>query len=247
MHPVGVTLWGRTKLNKKSITPKSIGLVAIIAIVLMAITPAFVQVGAYSDALSVVNQMFIVGLVMTIFYSSWKVNKSEPISTKTVASQSKVLILGITYGLIVVVINGIIGGSNSLLTGDLDPTNFYLIMLAGVSEELFFRGFLQNVMKTFIRSIWVIVPSALVFAGFHWFRYGADPVSIGIMFALGLGFGAVYEISNDIGAPITAHVVNNGFSVLPMLITVLSGGILWIGVLVLVLVVSIILGMRKKG
>jgi membrane protease YdiL (CAAX protease family) len=63
-----------------------------------------------------------------------------------------------------------------------------------------------------------------------------------VMIAIGLGFGAIYELTGDIGAPMLAHVINNTFASLGMVILWLQGSFMVIAFLVVVLVVTYVLG-----
>lgn len=233
---------------QKSLAKRKIGLIAIVLIVLMAITPAFIQIGAEVHALSVINQMFIVGLVMTLAYSDWRsASKAQSASFVNIMAQSKVLVFGLMYGLLVIVVNAFVGMGGNLLLGDLSGGGFYLTILAGVSEELFFRGFIQNFFRSWMRSWYCVFPAAAIFAGFHYFRYGlTEPVGLIVMFAIGIGFGLVYEVTGDIGAPMLAHIINNAAASMSLVIMWVQGSMMVIGVLIAVLVVSIILGRSKR-
>jgi len=80
--------------------------------------------------------------------------------------------------------------------------------LAGLGEELFFRGILQNLFEKYLHNkhvaIWL---SAGIFSFIHFQFYGFFPRMI-----LGAYFGYLYIWYRNIWIPIIAHFFNNGFS-----------------------------------
>jgi membrane protease YdiL (CAAX protease family) len=88
------------------------------------------------------------------------------------------------------------------LLGPLSGREILVLALASsVGEELFFRGALQPML-----GIWV---QALIFAGLH---FGPGLRFLPWTFSalvLGVVFGAIHQLTGDIGAPIVAHFVIN--------------------------------------
>lgn len=83
-------------------------------------------------------------------------------------------------------------------------------ILAGISEELMFRGVLQNIaLRAFGNPHLAIWFAAFWFSFIHFQFYGFLPR----MF-LGALFGYLYFWTKNIGVPIFAHIVNNGFTLL---------------------------------
>jgi membrane protease YdiL (CAAX protease family) len=83
-------------------------------------------------------------------------------------------------------------------------------VLAGVSEELLFRGVLQNItLRAFGNPHVAIWFAAFVFSFIHLQFYGFFPR----MF-LGALFGYLYYWTKNIWVPVFAHFVNNGFTLL---------------------------------
>ncbi|MHA2022116.1 MAG: lysostaphin resistance A-like protein [Candidatus Thorarchaeota archaeon] len=156
----------------------------------------------------------------------------QPLSSKSVMTQLNTVIpVGLMTGTFLVMINlGISVGGNMLLGsafGSIDPTNFALGLLAGVAEELFFRGFLQTMFEffmggTLIARYFAPIPTALIFAWFHHFAYTNNIVAWWVIFGIGLGLGYIMAFSKDIGTPMLAHVFNNAFAMLPILIAFLQ-------------------------
>lgn len=83
-----------------------------------------------------------------------------------------------------------------------------IAILAGVGEELVFRGFLQNQFhKAFDNihlAIWV---SAFLFSAIHMQFFGFIPRML-----LGALFGYLYHWSGNLAIPMISHAVNNGFT-----------------------------------
>jgi uncharacterized protein len=83
-------------------------------------------------------------------------------------------------------------------------------VLAGISEELIFRGVLQNItLRAFGNPHVAIWFAAFVFSFIHLQFYGFFPR----MF-LGALFGYLYYWTKNIWIPMFAHFVNNGFTLL---------------------------------
>lgn len=83
-------------------------------------------------------------------------------------------------------------------------------ILAGIGEEMFFRGLLQPKMHRYTGSVhWGIWLTAIIFSAIHVQFYGFIPR----MF-LGALFGYLYVYSGSLIYPILAHIFNNSFTVL---------------------------------
>lgn len=83
-------------------------------------------------------------------------------------------------------------------------------VLAGIGEEMFFRGVLQPKMHLYTGSVhWGIWLSAIIFSAIHVQFYGFLPrVFLGAM------FGYMYVFTGSLVYPILAHIINNTFTVL---------------------------------
>jgi uncharacterized protein len=83
-------------------------------------------------------------------------------------------------------------------------------LLAGISEELMFRGVLQNIaLRAFGNPHMAIWFAAFWFSFIHFQFYGFLPR----MF-LGALFGYLYFWTKNLWVPMFAHIVNNGFTLL---------------------------------
>ena len=83
-------------------------------------------------------------------------------------------------------------------------------VLAGISEELLFRGVLQNItLRAFGNPHVAIWFAAFTFSFIHFQFYGFFPRML-----LGALFGYLYYWTKNIWVPMFAHFVNNGFTLL---------------------------------
>lgn len=93
--------------------------------------------------------------------------------------------------------------------GEFIATFFVIAVLAGLGEELFFRGLLMRFSaKRMHHAIPPIVISALLFAMMHSNIYGLPSI-----FIAGLLLGSFYYLTGSLWNSIAAHVVYNGLQV----------------------------------
>ncbi len=87
-----------------------------------------------------------------------------------------------------------------------------IAIIAGVVEELFFRGCLQQIVQKIVINkhiaIWI---TAILFSAFHFQFYGFVPRLL-----LGALLGYFYVWSGNIWTPIIAHIFHNAINVLIM-------------------------------
>lgn len=85
-----------------------------------------------------------------------------------------------------------------------------IALLPAISEELIFRGVLQNIMRRFFANphlaIWL---TAILFSAIHMQWYGFLPRML-----LGALFGYLYFWSGQLSLAVLAHFVNNGIAVI---------------------------------
>jgi len=88
------------------------------------------------------------------------------------------------------------------------------VILAPLFEEVFFRGLMQSLLRSLIRSPWaaIVVTSAL-FAGVHW-PYVKDMPAL---FALAIALGYNYERCGRLGPSILMHALFNAFNIVVFL------------------------------
>ncbi|MBD3407027.1 MAG: CPBP family intramembrane metalloprotease [Candidatus Lokiarchaeota archaeon] len=203
------------------------GLVAITLVVITIIFPVYVDIGVEDPRIDSFWKMFISGLVMTFILSLslalLKIRKSKRQNAKDLVifdftnpiKQIYVIILGIVGGVFIVTANILATTSSNLLLSTTNATGFYLGLLAGVAEELFFRGFLQTFFELLLQGtvfarFFAIIPTAIVFALFHAFTpSGLEFGTLLILFIIGVGLGILQAVVNDIGVSMLAHIFNN--------------------------------------
>jgi membrane protease YdiL (CAAX protease family) len=76
---------------------------------------------------------------------------------------------------------------------------------APIGEEVFFRGFLYNVLKRRLNVTAGIVLSGLCFALIHF-----NPLGVIVIFPMGMALAYVYERTKSLWVTIIMHAVNNG-------------------------------------
>ncbi|MDR1543708.1 MAG: CPBP family intramembrane metalloprotease [Prevotellaceae bacterium] len=85
-----------------------------------------------------------------------------------------------------------------------------IALLAAVSEELLFRGFIQRILERFFKNmhlaIWV---TAFIFSAIHLQFYGFFPRML-----LGAAFGYMLCFTGSLWLPMLAHFINNAVSVI---------------------------------
>jgi uncharacterized protein len=83
--------------------------------------------------------------------------------------------------------------------------------LAGLAEELFFRGYIQVRLRARFGGRWGVVITALLFGLLHF-----DPLHSALAGLLGLYLGWIAELADSIWPAVAAHVANNVLAVLLM-------------------------------
>jgi membrane protease YdiL (CAAX protease family) len=96
---------------------------------------------------------------------------------------------------------------------------FILFLILGftlgpIAEELFFRGFLYNVLKSRVRIALAIAIQAGIFALCH-----MEGVAYSIIVLLiGVALAIIYEKRKTLLTPIIVHIIKNGFVFVPLLV-----------------------------
>ena len=121
-----------------------------------------------------------------------------------------------------------------------------IAVLPAITEEIAFRGGLQNLLTRWLRSPWAaILISSLLFSAIHLSWYGFF-----VRFFLGAILGTIFYYTKNIWMNILMHFVNNAIVVTSLYMTTRSGKPidlssedkipLWIGGISLVLVLALI-------
>ncbi len=88
------------------------------------------------------------------------------------------------------------------------------ITVGPVAEELFFRGFLYNALKSRLSVAWAGALQSLAFAAFHQY----DLFNSLRIFLFGIAFLIIYEKRKTMVAPISAHIFVNLIATLPLMV-----------------------------
>lgn len=89
---------------------------------------------------------------------------------------------------------------------------FPCIIIAGIGEELIFRGILQNIFLEKTKKPWMaIVSASILFTLAHGTLYHSIKI-----FLMGLLLGTIYHITSNIYVTIFTHILNNRILVLFM-------------------------------
>lgn len=82
------------------------------------------------------------------------------------------------------------------------------VVIAPITEELIFRGYIFGVLRRYAGRWWAMVISALLFAAIH-----AHIPSLAGLFILAVALTLVYEGSGSLWTPILMHALFNGVTV----------------------------------
>lgn len=95
-------------------------------------------------------------------------------------------------------------------TAGLIAGGFLIIVVAPISEEIFFRGFMFGALRTRL-SLWPAAAiSAAVFSLLH--LSGGDFTIVPPLLVLGLLFAWLYQYTGSLGPPIALHMLNNAIA-----------------------------------
>lgn len=106
-------------------------------------------------------------------------------------------------------------GPNSLLSLFLILTGFTAVP---VLEEIYFRGFLYNALKSRHSLFFAAALQSSLFAAAH----GAGLIVSFLYFLAGMALTAVYELKKDLTFPVLVHGVINSISLVPLLVLILQ-------------------------
>jgi len=160
-------------------------------------------------------------LAIYFYFDNWHVLKAwmkiVPADPKNAVKHT---FFGATGGAICSVMVSIVSryldiGVAELTFSPLDATIITISMLAiGLSEEMVFRGFLQQALTLRLGFLKAVMISSAIFALVH-----LEPYTMPIIFVIGLLIGTLYEKSNrTLAGPITFHTVYNSIQILLPLI-----------------------------
>jgi membrane protease YdiL (CAAX protease family) len=101
-------------------------------------------------------------------------------------------------------------------------------LVAPITEELFFRGTVQPLLEKVTKNLWLgwvaILAQAGIFAGFHYFAYGASLSAVTTpfigAFVFGIAMTLLMKKTNNILPCILAHGIFNFFLVQKYLLAI---------------------------
>ena len=83
-------------------------------------------------------------------------------------------------------------------------------VLIGISEETFFRGFVQSLAESLTNNtIFAIIISSAIFTTYHFAVYSGTPQALFVMFGAGLVLGTVFSLSRRLSINYTCHGIYN--------------------------------------
>lgn len=125
----------------------------------------------------------------------------------TLAGSVGLLLLGILFAFLVP--DRQIDEGNKAYTKMTVPYIIGFMMLAGIFEEMLFRGIVQNVLLKFTGSEWAaIILASVLFIVFH-VQYFKKPLMLATITIPGLLFGWIYFAADNLLVPIIVHAVMN--------------------------------------
>ena len=84
-----------------------------------------------------------------------------------------------------------------------------VVVMAPLSEEVFFRGLVQSMLRRYLHRPWVaVVVTGLLFSLLHWPYWYSMPA----LLALGIAIGYNYERTGRLWAPILIHALFNALN-----------------------------------
>ena len=92
---------------------------------------------------------------------------------------------------------------------------FSVMVLVPISEEILFRGLLQNWFLKHVRSSWAIILTSLIFVSLHLNgKQGLANIAVFVsLFVISLFLGFIYEKRRSLWSPIVLHVTFNTVSI----------------------------------
>jgi membrane protease YdiL (CAAX protease family) len=240
------------------------GFIGMFLVAITAIFLSMVGIGEWTQTLQAFTNILILGLVLTIFMSAvyrdmtkTKTQKQDMLVLGAESTYKQMVIVlpaGIMLGIFAVMLNGLTMKSGNLLfesiLGSISGQVFVLALLAGVAEELFFRGFLQSFIElafgaTRLARFVAIIPVAIVFSMFHYSAVNTAAAYLAL-FIIGCVFGLAHALSNDIGVPMLAHITNNCFALLPLVGAAVFGNLVLIVVVAMIFFAAFIVGSMRR-
>lgn len=164
------------------------------------------------------------------------------------ALQMRVLAEGIIGGLVLVVLQIMVSAVTVVAGAYLAMTPTEIALMAPAPEELIFTMIFYGTIRSATPAWpWQVAAtsSSAMFAGFHYFAYGIDPIFTPILFAAGFVHAYLYERTRDIGTSMTSHLVVNGAPIMFAMAAVFLN-YWWVGAVAISLYLIWMFGLRRR-
>jgi len=93
----------------------------------------------------------------------------------------------------------------------------FMFLVVGPSEEILYRGVVQNRLRERLPAVPAILLASLIFASVHVVALAGDPLAmattVGVLFVPAIVLGAVYEYTGNIVVPALLHGLHNSIIV----------------------------------
>lgn len=92
---------------------------------------------------------------------------------------------------------------------------FFIIFVTPLLEELLFRGFIQNFLKSFLGMRWAIIFTSILFSLFHYSSSQSldNLIILAVLFILSCFLGFIYERQQSLLAPMGLHSMFNAVTI----------------------------------
>lgn len=164
------------------------------------------------------------------------------------ASQMRVLAEGIIGGLVLVVLMITVSAVTAVAGAYMSATPSEIALMAPAPEELIFTmlfyGTVRSATPTWPWQV-AATSSSTMFAGFHYFAYGIDPIFTPLLFAGGFVHAYLYERTRDIGTSMTSHMIVNGAPIMFAMAAVFLS-YWWVGLAAVILYMLWMFGFRRR-
>jgi len=163
--------------------------------------------------------IYMFALIVYVLFSVTRVLPSYGFNTENIMRQVLVGVGASVALALPILMYRVFGATASIAILTLSPVAmFFIVFVAPIVEEMFFRGLMMPVISEWLNNIYVgIVLTAVIFALFHYGVYGVSLNNMMwlIVLAVMLGFITVY--SESIVPAIILHMANNAVSVIQYL------------------------------
>lgn len=181
-----------------------------VALVSSTVLISFHLYGILGDAVFIPTLLPIAGIALTHYTSGTQPTVDDEYFTPSGLRSIYFVVMGV----VALGFCGVIGKNLSIVE-DLSILDAGLcVTLIAIGEEQFFRGFIFSYLKTLIKfPTFAMVGSAAIFMGYHNWRYGTDPTTMGYVFLAGIILAYVCHVTKRLWPAYLIHIINNVIAV----------------------------------